>query len=148
MDFYSFYERVVTAADSGDDNNGTNNNDDKDDHEEKLKNVVKDMIVKSYKEGLNLQTLEQKIVFYKRVENMGWEETAAACMRGILSLTKAVADKGDQKALMQSIRETLKAFEHLIVNLADQGKIVQLEIILETGVYVLENEKTAACNCL
>ena len=103
------------------------------------------MIVKSYKEGLNLQTLEQKIVFYKRVENMGWEETAAACMRGILTLTKSVADKGDQKALMQSIRETLKAFEHLIVNLADQGKIVQLEISLKLEFMYWKMKKHIFC---
>ena len=100
--------------------------------------VVKEMISTSYSEGLDINNLELVIVCYKRAVNMGWDETAAACIPAILCLTEPT-QKGDQKGLMKSIQSTFKEFSHLIQKLSTQGAEVQHAIINAVEDYVMAN---------
>ena len=106
--------------------------------ENAFEDVVLDMILTSYNEGLDINNLELEIGCYKRAENMGWDETAAACMPAILTLTETT-QKGDQKGLMKSIQAKFKEFERLIEKLATQGEEVQHSIISSVEDYVLAN---------
>ena len=73
------------------------------------------MILTSYNEGLDINNLELEIGCYKRAENMGWDETAAACMPAILTLTETT-QKGDQKGLMKSIQAKFKECHYFTKN--------------------------------
>ena len=96
------------------------------------------MILTSYNEGLDINNLELEIGCYKRAENRGWDETAAACIPAILTLTETV-QKGDQKGLMKCIQAKFKEFQPLIEKLSNQGAEVMHAIINSIEEYVLSN---------